>query len=173
MTTINTSSHSTRSQRRSSRAYTEFGERLSAKAFSPKQGVAGTQTAATRAERIKRRRHECGPGPPSSSARGRQDHARWAASALVASGKVETTAINSITDLVVPPDRAHAIGRYVHELHGEQPWADSMRVLEVLLMLAKFEAKLPKGSRSTRSKAGMTTSISKTGRCRLHAEPAS
>lgn len=90
-----------------------------------------------------RRRPERGPGLRPISVELRLGHARWAASALVASGSVPIAEINAVTDLVQPLDRAHDAMEFLYDLRGQKPWPDAMHVLEVLLMLAKYEAKLP------------------------------
>lgn len=79
--------------------------------------------------------------PISIDARVRQ--ARWAASALVVSGKARIEEINSVNDLVEPSERARAIMRYLYQLRGGERWAGALHVWEVLLILAKYEAKRP------------------------------
>lgn len=88
---------------------------------------------------------ERGAGLRPISVQVRLGHVRWAASALVASGFVPIAEITSVSDLVQPPDRAHATMRYLFELRGQAPWPGAMHVLEVLMILAKYEAKLPEG----------------------------
>jgi hypothetical protein len=41
----------------------------------------------------------------------------------IASGSVPVTAINAVTDLVQPPDRAHDIMEFLFDLRGQKPWA--------------------------------------------------
>ena len=80
----------------------------------------------------------------------RVDHARWAASALVASGTVPIAGIASLRDLVVPLARAEAAIRFLHRqaepLEGEaerRPSAAGHHVAEVLRIVAKHHAGLP------------------------------
>ena len=64
----------------------------------------------------------------------REDHARWAASYLVASG-VPVGEINTIADLVTPITRARATIRFIFELKGREPSAAGMHVAEVLRII--------------------------------------
>lgn len=86
---------------------------------------------------------ERGAGLRPISVQARLGHVRWAASALVASGSVPISGINAVTDLVQPPDRAHDAMEFLFELRGQKPWPGALHALEALLMLAKYEAKLP------------------------------
>ena len=76
-----------------------------------------------------------------TSAALRMSHARWAASALVASGTAIET-INNLTDLVTPLPNAQAIHRFMYNHAGGKPSANGMHVGEVLLMIAKYHAGL-------------------------------
>ncbi len=120
-----------------------FGERLTGKSAPFKPGARSVHARPFKANSKTNRRSNRGVGLRKISADGRVDHLRWAASALVASGEVAITEINKVTDLVEPPDRAHAIMKFLDQLRGSVPNANALRVLEVLLILAKYEAKLP------------------------------
>lgn len=86
---------------------------------------------------------ERGAGLRPISVQARLGHVRWAASALVASCSVPIAEINALTDLVQPPDRAHDAMEFLFELRGQTPWPGALHALEALLMLAKYEARLP------------------------------
>jgi integrase len=120
-----------------------FGARLGARTSPFRQQPPKSATSFTNERDETRRPTERGPGLRPISVQVRLGHVRWAASALVASGSVPVAAITAVTDLVQPPDRAHDIMNYLFELRGRKPWPGAMHVLEVLLMLAKYEAKLP------------------------------
>ncbi|GAV37058.1 hypothetical protein ROTAS13_04751 [Roseomonas sp. TAS13] len=69
-------------------------------------------------------------------------HARWAASALVASGAVAAAEIASLRDLVVPLERAQAAIRFLYERAGDgtargRPSAAGHHVAEVLRIVAR------------------------------------
>ncbi len=122
-----------------------FGARLGARSR-PFTGRHRYQTQQVPNEENARNRvTERGAGLRPISVEVRLGHVRWAASALVASGSVPIVEITSVSDLVQPPDRAHAIMRYLFELRGQAPWPGAMHVLEVLMILAKYETKLPGG----------------------------
>ena len=72
----------------------------------------------------------------------RLDHARWAASALVATG-VPVETITSLACLVSPIERAHAILGFLYRRAGCQPSAAGMHVADVLRILAKYHLGLP------------------------------
>lgn len=71
----------------------------------------------------------------------RKSHARWAASALAATG-VPVTEIRDLRSLVVPLERVHTILRFLWELGGRKPSARGGHVGEVLRMIAKYHAEL-------------------------------
>ena len=78
----------------------------------------------------------------------RVDHARWAASALVASGAVVAAEIASLRDLVVPLSRAQAAIRFLYERAGDgtvrgRPSAAGHHVAEVLRIVARHYVELP------------------------------
>ncbi|MDT8351883.1 tyrosine-type recombinase/integrase [Roseomonas mucosa] len=78
----------------------------------------------------------------------RVDHARWAASALVASGAVAAAEIASLRDLVVPLKRAQAAIRFLYERAGDatargRPSAAGHHVAEVLRIVARHYVELP------------------------------
>lgn len=77
-----------------------------------------------------------------SSAALRQSHARWAASALVATG-VPIEAVTSLACLVTPTERARDILRFLYERAGGKPSAAGMHVSEVLRMIARYHVCLP------------------------------
>ena len=75
-------------------------------------------------------------------------HARWAASALVASGAVTAAEIASLRDLVVPLSRAQAAIRFLYERAGDgtargRPSAAGHHVAEVLRIVARHYVELP------------------------------
>ena len=77
-------------------------------------------------------------------------HARWAASALVASGTVPIAEVTSLRDLVVPLSRAQAAIGFLHRRAGaiagereRRPSAAGHHVAEVLRIVAKHHAGLP------------------------------
>ena len=72
----------------------------------------------------------------------RQSHCRWAASALVATG-VPISEVTDLRSLVVPLDRAQAILRFLWQRAGGKPSAAGGHVAEVLLMIARYHARLP------------------------------
>lgn len=76
----------------------------------------------------------------------RQSHARWAASALVATG-VPIADVISLADLVRPSSRAQAILRFLYRRAGSEPSPAGMHVAEVLSMVAKHHAQLNKEER--------------------------
>ena len=120
-----------------------LGIRLGVRGKPFTQGRSRADTSAPDQRGESRRPIGEGPGLRPISVQVRLGHLRWAASALVASGSVPITDITAVTDLVQPPDRAHDIMDFLFELRGKKPWPGAMHVLEVLLMLAKFEVKLP------------------------------
>jgi integrase len=71
----------------------------------------------------------------------RQSHARWAASALVASG-VPVAEVTSLASLVTPLERAKAAIRYLYGRAGRRPSAAGQHVAEVLLIIAKHHVRL-------------------------------
>jgi integrase len=71
----------------------------------------------------------------------RQAHARWAASALVASG-VPIADVTSLASLFTPLDRAKAALRYLYNRAGGEPSAAGHHVGEVLAMIAKYHVRL-------------------------------
>ncbi len=75
-----------------------------------------------------------------TTAKLRQSHARWAASALVATG-VPIADVTSLTDLVRPSSRAHAILRFLYRRADSKPSPAGMHVAEVLSMIAKYHAR--------------------------------
>ena len=77
-----------------------------------------------------------------SSAKLRQDHARWAASALVATG-FPIEQVTLLACLVVPTERARDTLRHIYRSRGEKPSAAGMHVAEVLCMIAKYHVCLP------------------------------
>jgi integrase len=88
---------------------------------------------------------QAGPSKPlrASTIALRQSHARWAASALVATG-VPIDAVTSLDALVTPVSRVREVLRYLHERAGRQASAGAMHVGELLHMVAKYHARLPK-----------------------------
>lgn len=74
----------------------------------------------------------------------RQDHCRWAASAVVASG-VPIAEITSLASLVTPVERAGKALRFLHARAGAKASAAGMHVAEALMMIAKYVAHLPPG----------------------------
>ena len=70
----------------------------------------------------------------------RQSHARWAASALVASG-VPIAEVTSLADLVTPLQHARAILRFLYRRAGSKPSAAGMHVAHVLRMIAKHHVR--------------------------------
>jgi integrase len=74
----------------------------------------------------------------------RQSHARWAASALVASG-VPIADVTSLASLVTPPQRAQAAIRYLYHRAGRGPSAAGQHVAEVLRIIAKHHVRLSPG----------------------------
>lgn len=72
----------------------------------------------------------------------RLSHARWAASALVASG-FPIGDITSLASLVTPLERAKDILRYFYRRAGDKPSAAGMHVAEVLRIIAKYHARRP------------------------------
>ncbi|ATR19506.1 hypothetical protein CTJ15_03835 (plasmid) [Roseomonas sp. FDAARGOS_362] len=113
-----------------------FGRRLSSTALDPlEQGEDDTAPLGGRALR------------PSTVAL-RLAHARWAASALVASGAVAAAEIASLRDLVVPLERAQAAIRFLYERAGDgtargRPSAAGHHVAEVLRIVARHYVGLP------------------------------
>ena len=84
-----------------------------------------------------------GPGLKPKVAKLRQEHARWAASALVGSGKVPIDAITSLAELVSPVSRAkHAI-LFLYDRVGRKPSPAGMHVAEVLHMIAAHHLHRP------------------------------
>ena len=81
------------------------------------------------------------------SAELRQSHARWAASALVATG-VPISDVTSLTDLVKPSARPKNILRFLYRRAGSKPSPAGMHVSEVLRMIAKYYVRLPNGELS-------------------------
>jgi integrase len=85
-------------------------------------------------------------GPPKplrrSSAEGRMAHARWAASALVATG-TPIESLTTLNDLVQPTSNAKAILRFLHTRAGGKPSASGTHVGDALRMIAKYHAHLP------------------------------
>ncbi len=73
----------------------------------------------------------------------RRDHARWAASALVASG-VPIEQIINLHSLVQPKERVRTILTYLYERAGKKPSAAGQHVANVLLMISKYYVKLPR-----------------------------
>ncbi|MGK7870988.1 tyrosine-type recombinase/integrase [Falsiroseomonas sp. E2-1-a20] len=71
----------------------------------------------------------------------RQSHARWAASALVASG-VPIAEVTSLASLVTPLSRAKAALRYLYARAGGNPSAAGHHVGEVLAMIARHHVRL-------------------------------
>jgi site-specific recombinase XerD len=80
-----------------------------------------------------------------SSAANRMDHARWAASALLASGAVGTdiTAITSLSCLVVPIANAREILRFLKAKAAGQPSAAATHIAGVLRMVARYHVGSP------------------------------
>jgi integrase len=76
------------------------------------------------------------------SADARVGHGRWAASALVQAG-VPVGHINSLADLVSPPDHFRRILKYILRRNDNKPSSRSMHVWEVLLIIAKHYARQP------------------------------
>jgi integrase len=72
----------------------------------------------------------------------RKDHARWAASAVAASG-IPVSGITCLADLVSPPERAQQALLYLRARNDGQPSAGAMHVADVLRMIAKYHARLP------------------------------
>jgi site-specific recombinase XerD len=72
----------------------------------------------------------------------RKSHARWAASALVATG-VHPDDIFRLSDLVTPVTRARAIFKFLYDRTPGGKSAAGMHVGEVLLMIAKYHVKSP------------------------------
>jgi hypothetical protein len=72
----------------------------------------------------------------------RLSHARWAASALVATG-VPIGDVTSLASLFAPLTRAHAILRFLYLRAGCKPSAAGMHVAEVLRIIAKYYLELP------------------------------
>ncbi len=83
------------------------------------------------------------PLKPSSIAL-RQDHCRWAASAVVASG-VAIAEITSLASLVTPVRRAGDALRFLFQRAGDKPSPAGMHVAEALMIVAKYVARLPAG----------------------------
>lgn len=75
-----------------------------------------------------------------STAALRQSHARWAASALIATG-VPITEVALLADLVTPVQRAKAILRFLYQRASGKPSAAGMHVADVLRMIAKYRAR--------------------------------
>lgn len=73
----------------------------------------------------------------------RQSHARWAASALVMTG-VPIEEVTSLTSLVTPLTRTKEIIRFLYNRAGNKPSAAGSHVAELLSMVAKYDARLPK-----------------------------
>lgn len=77
-----------------------------------------------------------------TSAALRQDHARWAASALVATG-LPVAAVTSLASLVVPTERVRTILRFLFDRADKKASAAGMHVGEVLMMIARYHVRLP------------------------------
>lgn len=75
----------------------------------------------------------------------RQNHCRWAASALVATG-VPAAEVTSLASLVEPLGRARAIVRFLYRRAGKKPSAAGQHVAEVLRIVAKHHVCLPEKS---------------------------
>ena len=72
----------------------------------------------------------------------RRDHLRWGASALVASG-VPIEQVTSLVSLVSSQGNVRAIMRFLLARARGKPSTTAMHVLEVLRIVAKYEARLP------------------------------
>jgi len=70
----------------------------------------------------------------------RKSHARWAASALVATG-IPVAEVTSLTDLVTPVARVRTILRFLYQRAGCKPSAAGMHVGDVLRMIARHHAR--------------------------------
>ena len=101
------------------------------------------------------------PLRPSSVAL-RKSHARWAASALVMTG-VPIEEVTSLTSLVTPLIRAKDIIRFLYKRAGQKPSAAGCHVAELLGMVAKYDAKLPKPDIKTITKWGAPVKLACAG----------
>jgi ribosome biogenesis SPOUT family RNA methylase Rps3 len=69
-------------------------------------------------------------------------HARWGASALVATG-VPAAEITALSCLLTPLTRARTILRHIYHEAGKKPSARGMHVAQVLQIIGKHYLKLP------------------------------
>jgi integrase len=82
------------------------------------------------------------------SAESRRDHARWAASALVATG-VPIEQITALACLVTPLTRVRDILRFVHQRKGGKPSPLGNHIGGVLHIIARYQARLPRKALQT------------------------
>lgn len=92
----------------------------------------------------------------------RVDHARWAASALVASG-VPIESINDLTDLVKPLGRCRDILRYIHTHAGKNRSSAGTHIGGVLSMIARHHVRLDAADLAQIRKWRAVVSLSYTG----------